>query len=474
VIFKDLREWIKVVEESGELARVKGANWEEEIGTITGLHQREMGGPALLFEDIPGVPEGFRVLSNSCSSVRRVAQTLNMPLTYGPVDIIQHWRRFLKEFKPIPPRVVTDGPVLENRMVGDEVDLTIFPSPVWHEDDGGRFIGTGGIVITKDPEDGYVNCGSYRIQVHDEKRAGLLMVPGRHGALMRDKYWKQGKPLPVAISLGHDPLHFLMGGLEVPLGMSEYDYAGAIRGEALDVLESPIHKLPVPATSEIVIEGECYQGDMLPEGPFGEWTGYYASGRKDVPYIRVQAIYYRNNPILLGAVPNPPPCDINYYRTFLRSAMIWDQLEGAGLRGITGVWAHPTGGGRLLHVISIKQLYPGHVKQVGLIASQCQAAAYNNKMVVVVDDDVDIYSTNEVLWAMMTRMDPAKDMEVIERCWTSWVEPTSYPKGSFLYNNRVVIDACKPWEEKDSFPKRIGISKPLADRVMAKFPDLFR
>lgn len=474
MVFRDLREWLAKVDELGELSRISGASWQEEIGVLTGLKQKEMGSPALLFDDIPGYPSGFRVLSNSTSSLRRVAMSLNQPVDATPETIVRNWRQFLREWKPIPPRVVANGPVLTNRMTGDAVDLERFPSPIWHEDDGGRYIGTGCMVVTRDPDDGHINCGAYRVQVHDSRRAGLLMVTGRHGDLMRSKYWERGQAMPVAVSVGHDPLFYMVGGLEVPLGISEYEYTGAIRSEPVEVVETPIHKLKVPAGAEIVIEGEVAAGDSAPEGPFGEWTGYYASGVKDTPVIRVQAIYYRDNPIILGAIPDRPPCDINYYRTFLRSAMIWDQLEGAGVQGVQGVWAHPVGGGRMLHVISVRQLYPGHVQQVGTIAAQCQAAAYVNKMVVVVDDDIDIYNTNEVLWALLTRVDPDRDLTIMRRSWTSKVDPTSYVIGDARYTNRMVIDACRPWEQRSTFPPTIQISRAAAQRVMDRWPELFR
>ncbi len=471
MIFSDLRDWLQAVDAMGELARVSGATWQQEIGALTSLGQRQVGSPALLFDDIPGYPKGYRVLGNSGMSLARVALSLNMPANSSSLDIIRNWRAFLRDQRTLPPRLVTDGPMLENVHQGDAVNLDEFPTPVWHQDDGGRYIGTGCIVVTRDPDTGWVNCGAYRIQVHDRRRVGVWMIRGKHGAMMREKYWQRGKPMPVAISVGHDPLHLMVGGMEIPLGVSEYDYVGGIRGQAVDVVATPLHGLPVPATSEIVLEGELHQGDTLPEGPFGEWVGYYASGARDAPFMEVQGVCHRNDPILLGASPEPPPSDTNLYRCPLRAAVVWDQLEQAGIPGVQAVWAHPVGGSRLLLIVAIKQLYAGHSRQAGIVASQCHAGAYVNKAVVVVDDDVDVFDTNKVIWAVLTRTDPASSVEVLHRCWTSAVDPTAYPQGG-LYNNRVVIDACRPWERRDTFPPPIRLSADLAARVRDRWPEV--
>ena len=253
---KDLREWIERVEEMGELTRVDGADSNIELGSLVDLYQWDMGNPALLFDNIVGYQAGFRVLANVLTSLPRIALSLGLPVEYTARQFVEVWRTQLKDLKLLPPTLVPNGPIFENRMHGSKVDLTKIPAPIWHEGDGGRFIGTGCIVVTRDPDTDWMNCGSYRVQMHDEQTAGIYISPGKHGRMMRDKYWSRGQACPVAVCLGQDPLLLLLGGLEVDLGTSEYDVAGALRGESLEVVKLPYTGLLVPATAEIVIEGE--------------------------------------------------------------------------------------------------------------------------------------------------------------------------------------------------------------------------
>lgn len=473
MIFKDLREWLNKVEQLGELIRVDGASLDGEVGALVDYYQQEMGKPALLFDEFAGFPKGYRVLANSSSSIKRIALTLNMPEDYSAMDIVQQWRKFLKEYKPIKPRILSTGSVLENQYQGEEVDLNIFPVPLWHPEDGGPYIGTGCFVVNQDPETGWLNGGAYRLQVQGRDKATMFIVKGKHGDIIRNKYWQEGKPMPVAVSLGQDPLYFMIGGLEVPFNNDEYDFMGAIRKEPVDLLETPLYNIPVPAESEIVIEGEIWPEDTLPEGPFGEWTGYYAGGVRDVPVIRIKGIYHRDDPIILGAIPAIPPSDMNYYRSPIRSAMVWDELEKAGVPGIKSVWAHEVGGARLLLIVSIKQLYPGQSAQAGLIASQCHASAYANKAVIVVDEDIDATDLNQVVWAVLTRTDPKMDLTVLNNCWTSKIDPTSYPPGGNYFNSRVVIDACRAWGQLDEFPPVIKVDSAALKIARQKWPHLF-
>ena len=159
--------------------------------------------------------------------------------------------------KHIPPRIVRDGPVLENIQRGKDVNILKFPTPRWFELDGGRYIGTGSVNITHDPEEGWTNLGTARVMIHDENTVGFYIAPGRHGRIHRDKAFARGESFKVAISVGHDPLIFLAGALEVPYGVCEYDFIGGIQGEPVDVIEGEFTGLPIPATAEIVLEGEC-------------------------------------------------------------------------------------------------------------------------------------------------------------------------------------------------------------------------
>lgn len=470
----DLRDWIESVDATGELTRVHGADPAIDVGGLTDLYQWEMGNPALLFDRLAGYPDGYRILTNVLTSLSRVALTFGAPAVRTPMELVRSLRSTLATLSPIPATAVGDGPVLENRLRDEKVDLTAFPAPLWHPRDGGPYLGTGDIVVMRDPDSGWVNAGTYRVQLHDERTAGVYISSGKHGQLIRDKYWKRGEACPVAISLGHDPLLMLVGGLEVDYGTSEYDVAGAIRGRALETVTAPLTGLPVPAASEIVIEGEIPPGETLPEGPFGEWAGYYASGQRPAPIVRVRSIVHRHDPILLGCLPGKPPNDNTYFRSPFRGAMIWNELERAGIPGVTGVWSHEAGGGRLFNVVSIEQLYPGHAKQAGMAAASCHAGAYANRFVVVVDDDIDASNTNEVIWALCTRTDVTTDIDTMRRCWSTSLDPMAYKgEGAGFFNDRLVIDACRPFDRRETFPAVARLDPQEAAGVRSRWSGLF-
>jgi UbiD family decarboxylase len=472
-----LRGWIEAVDSIGELTRVHGADAATEIGGLVDLSQERMGNPAILFDAIRGYPAGHRLVANVITSYPRLALTLGLPPEFGPKELVAAWRKQLGDRPPQPAQLVERGPVLEHVDRGVSVDATRFPAPVWHEGDGGRYLGTGCIVVMRDPDTGWVNSGTYRVQLHDERTLGLYISPGKHGRLIRDKYWARGKACPVAISMGHDPLLLLLGGLEVPYGTCEYDVAGGIWGSPLEVVAGPVTGLPVPAAAELVMEGEVPVEELRTEGPFAEWAGYYASGQKAEPVVQVQSVLYRDDPIVLGCIPGKPPNDNTFYFSPLRSAFIWDELESSGMPGIVGVWSHEAGGGRFFHIVSIQQLYPGHAKQVGMAVAGCHAGAYANRYVVVVDDDIDPTDTNQVLWALCTRTDVSTDIDTLRRCWSTPLDPMAYggPEQDRLayFNDRLVIDACKPYDRLRSFPTVVGTSDEQRERLRERWPALF-
>lgn len=471
--FDDLRQWMQAVDSLGELRRVEGADWDLEIGIIADLYQREIGKPALLFEKIPGCPEGFRLLANPTTSLRRIALSLELPTPQNTMDLVRGWRGQLKQLPTLEPRVVQSGPVLENVLTGDKIDITTFPSPRWHEGDGGRYIGTGCLVVTRDPDGGWVNYGTYRVMVQDARRAGLYMSPGKQGRQMLEAYWARGEAMPVAVVCGQDPLLYMLSGMEVPHGVNELAVAGGVRGKPVDVIHAPATDLPVPATAEIVLEGFIKPGDVLPEGPFGEWTGYYATGTRPEPVISIESVLHRHAPIMLGSQPGVPPTDTIFYRCPMRSAIIWDQLEKAGINGVQGVWTHEAGGGRLMVVVSLQQKYAGHSTQAGFVAANCHGGAYANRMTVVVDEDIDPTNTNDVIWAICTRCNPTEDVQFIRNAWSTGLDPMAYPADRRNLNSRMVIDACIPWNRKKDFPAVARCSPEAAARIKAKFPQLF-
>ena len=250
---------------------------------------------------------------------------------------------------------MASGALLENVKTGDDIDLFKIPVPRWHEHDGGYYIGTGDMVIMRDPDTGWINYGAYRVQAHDKKLATVMCSKGKHGDMIQKKYHERGQPCPVAVVCGMHPALFMIAGLEIPHGKNEYDAAGGLLGEPVQVIMGPKTGLPIPAHAEIAFEGFIHPNDKIDEGPLGEWTGYYAGGLKKEPAIRVETMMYRDDPILLGAIPGIPPDDNSFYRGSYRSGAVWNQLEAAGVPEVKGVWSHAAGGSRLWLTVAIKQ-----------------------------------------------------------------------------------------------------------------------
>jgi UbiD family decarboxylase len=467
---QDLRDWIRGIDATGQLKTIKGAEPKEEIGAFVDIYQRKMGNPALLFDEVPGFPKGHRIIANILTSVPRINVALGLPAAASEMELIQWWRTYMRNAPSHKPRTVNGGPLLDNVFEGKDVNIQSIPTPVWHERDGGPFIGTACMVAMKDPDTGWVNYGCYRIQSQGPDRATVFMSPGKHGRIIMGKYHERKQPCPVAVVVGMHPAMFMLAGLEIPYGKNEIEAAGGILGEPVEVFNMPQTGLPVPANAEIAFEGFIHPGDELLEGPLGEWTGYYPSGSSFEPAIRISTMMHRNEPILMGAIPAVPPNDNTFYLGTYRCGAVWNQLEAAGIPGVQGVWAHEAGGSRFMLTVSIKQLYGGHSKQAGMVASHCHAGAYCNRWTVVVDDDIDPTNMNDVIWAMCTRCDPRGQIDIIHGGWSSALDPMCYDPQDDKRNSRVVVDACIPFKRIKTFPSIARASKELDARMRAKWP----
>lgn len=473
---KDLREFVKRVEDLGELKRVDGADWNLEIGAITEI-LAEKHGPAILFDNIKDYPSGYRVLSNAFNSYKRTALSMNLPIGLGPIDQLQSWRTRYKKFRPVEPKKVSDGPIFENKMQGNTVDIKRFPAPKWHNLDGGRYIGTGDAVITEDPETGVVNVGVYRVQVQDSMTVSLMIAPSKHGRNMIDKYHSKGKNAPVVITLGMDPVTWSAAAFPAPLGIDEYSLAGYMRDEPVEVIEGPLTGLPIPSTAEIAVEGEIppISIESSPEGPFGEWTGYYASSfSKSVYKVKINAIYHRNEPIILGMPPLKPPRPMHWVVPF-EAAQIWDELEGAGLTDVKGVWQPINLWGPLILIISIKQRYLGQAKQTALAAAGTRKGAWGGRYVIVVDDDIDVTNLEQVIWALATRSD-GKNIDIIRDVRTSILDPMTSLEftdddkiSTGVTTAKVLIDACKSLNPRIAFPKENAFEESYLNEIRDKW-----
>jgi UbiD family decarboxylase len=474
----DLRTWLVNIEALGELTNLRGADWNLELGAISELNVKKERPPALLFDEISGYQKGFRVLTCSTSSPARLASILRLPITTSHRELVNELRGKPRAWQARAPEydsvAVEGGPVFENVQRDAEVDVLTFPAPFWHELDGGRYIGTGCSVVTKDLDSDWVNVGTYRVMVHDSKHVAIDMVQGKHGRIQYEKYKNAGKAFPVCIVLGADPLCYLISGIEIPFGMSEYNYIGAILQQPVAVAHGELTGLPFPQASEIVLEGFVHPGDERAEGPFGEFHGYYPGKAGNAPVVTVERIYHRNDPILVGSPPAKPPNDYSYSKAVMRSALLFDALVAAGVPEVQGVWAHEIGGARMFNVVSIRQRYAGHARQAGHILNQCGVGAYMSRYSVVVDEDIDPSDIQEVMWAVATRSDPATSIDIIQRGMGSKNDPmyVAYPYDA-AFSSKAIIDACRPYDHINEFPAVAEASKELQEKVRTKWKDLF-
>jgi 4-hydroxy-3-polyprenylbenzoate decarboxylase len=381
----------------------------------------------------------------------------------------------LAELKPIAPQEVKSAPVLQNVLQGHSVDVLKFPAPHWHEKDGGRYIGTFDAVVSRDPDSGYVNVGTYRVQVHDEKTVGLWIIPGKHGNLIAQKYWSKGEDCPFLIACGVPPSMMLASAVGIPWGMSEYDFLGGLLGAPVPIVNGAATGLPMPANAELVLEGFAPPPEKAsrPEGPFGEWPGYYASGTVDRPVVSVSAIYHRDDPIITGDPPLKTYLNTDIYM-HIRAANIWSSMERAGIPEVRGVWFPRQG--RFVVAVAIRQRYPGHARQVGHGVLATRDGGRDTRMIVVVDDDIDITNINEVLWAAASRWDPRRQSEIVD-VPASELNPTLTPEqraSEDMVSSCIVIDACRPFSRRDEFPAVSSVSAEYRQTVLKRWGHLFK
>ena len=470
LVYKDLREYLDAADQLGEVRHVRGANWDLELGAITEVAARATHPKVVLFDEIKGYPKGFRVVTNPVCSAPTTALAFGLDPQLTGLDIIRSWKEKLGKQTPIKPAEVASGPITENVDSGERIDLLKFPTPRWHEHDGGRYIGTGCMVIMEDPEQKWTNVGTYRVCVHDKKTLGIWISPGKHGRLIREKYWAQGKGCPVVISFGQDPILQKVASWYEAWGVSELEIAGWLFGAPVPYVRGKETGLPIPATAELAIEGFIVppEQDSRSEGPFGEWTGYYASGTRHEPIVRVKNVFYRNEPIIFGMPPG-----ISGKPVPLSAANIWLALEKAGVTDVHGVWEYQT---RYITVISLKQKYGGHVKRAAM-AMLGSTYGYHRRFVIIVDDDVDPSNIDDVLWAMATRCDPATAIDVIHEAWSTPLDPRIAPdaRAARNFTNSVaIVNACQPYHWKDQYAKTCYFPDETRRQTYEKWKDVLK
>lgn len=463
---KSMRDFIAQAEAEGMLKRIKAeVDWNLELSHIAKLNEEKQG-PALLFENVKYYKTP--VITSVCTTTQRLALIMDQPRNATLVDLMKVWVD--KHENKIPPKWVDTGPCKENMMTGDDIDLFKFPAPKFYPLDGGRFFGTAHFVVTRDPESDWVNVGTYRLQLLDKKHLGTQFIKGKHSDIMLKKYQAMGKPMPVCVVVGCDPLLFLMGAARLSAFESEYDLAGSIRGEPIEVVKAETNDLPVPATAEIVVEGEVDAEKFMEEGPFGEYTGYYSGvGTDPRNFIDVKCVTYRNNPIFWGTTVGRAVTDTHMTMALTYGATLWQQLVTMKIPGIKAVYCPPEGSGRFLAIISMKQMYPGHADQVLTAAISTEMGAYGLKTVIVVDDDIDPWDIPRVMYALSFRFQPNRS-QVIKRGRSTPLDP-SLPLDAREITGRLLLDATIPYDWKKK-PIPIELDPEIVKKVKGRWSEL--
>ena len=471
----DLRDWLARVDRIGELQRIDAAvDAREEMSAITYLLAKTETSPAVLF-DTSSNTHGFRHLWNLFGpSVARTAITLEEDPATPTLELIRRTKDKLRV--TIDPREVTpaEAVLYENSLYGEDIDLSKLPIPQHWPRDGGRYAGTADAVITRDLESGYLNVGTYRMMIQGPRQVGLSLAPGKDALRHIHQAWARGEALPVAAAWGVDPLLMVAGSQSLPPGVSEYGFAGGIKGRPIEVVRAMQSDLLVPAAAEIVMEGLIHPGAIKEEGPFGEFTGYY--GYKDIecPLIEVTALHFRHRPILTNALmADYPSNEQSAFFSTVRSAKIWADLDKLGIQGIRGVYAHPAAAGAFaLVVISLEQRYAGHAAQALSLAAQVPGGAYVTKWIIAVDEDVDPTDMDQVLWAMGTRANPIDDIDILRNTRGSPLDPSQNPPEKRLYGSKALINACKDYRYIKTFPRRTLLRESVYRQVVERWSEL--
>ncbi len=426
--YQDLRDFIGQLEAQGELRRI--AVEIDPVLEMTEISDRVLraGGPALLFENVRG--HDVPVLTNLFGTTHRVA----MGMGEESVEALREVGKLLAMLKePDPPKGMRDAwgklplyrkvldmapkerksaPCQQVVVEGEAVDLSRIPAQTCWPDDAGPLI-TWGLVITRGPHKSRQNLGIYRMQVIGRNRVIMRWLAHRGGAL-DFREWQEthpGEPFPVSVALGADPATILAAVTPVPDTLSEYAFAGLLRGSRTDVTRSLGNDLQVPASAEYVLEGVIHPEDMAPEGPFGDHTGYY-NEVDDFPVFTIERITHREHPIYHSTYTGRPPDEPAILGVALNEVFV--PLLQKQFPEITDFYLPPEGCSYRMAVVSMKKQYPGHAKRVMFGVWSFLRQFMYTKFVIVTDDDVNVRDWNDVIWAMTTRMDPSRDTTLVE------------------------------------------------------------
>ncbi len=496
--YRSLRDFIAKLEAAGELVRVT-----EPVSTVlemTEIQTRLLaeGGPAVLFENVTmadGQPSDMPCLVNLFGTVKRVAMGVTLGgesrTTAGELREVGEILAFLRQ--PVPPKgfsdalellplartvmsmrpkIVKKAPVQEIVLTGDQIDLTKLPIQTCWPGEPAPLI-TWPLIVTKGPgkdrEDDF-NLGIYRMQVIGKDRAIMRWLAHRGGAQHHRRWKESGKrePLPACAVLGADPGTILAAVTPVPDTLSEYQFAGLLRGAKAELVAAKTVPLMVPAEAEIVLEGHVLLDEYADEGPYGDHTGYYNSV-EPFPIFQISAITMRRKPIYLTTFTGRPPDEPSVLGEALNEVFI--PLLRQQFPELVDFWLPPEGCSYRIAVVSIKKAYPGHAKRVMLgVWSYLRQFMYT-KWVIVVDADINTRDWKDVMWAISTKMDPARDITVLENTPIDYLDFASPESG---LGSKIGLDATDKWppETKREWGQEIRMDQSVIDAVSDKWASL--
>jgi UbiD family decarboxylase len=461
--YKDLRQYLAVLEKKGLLCRVSAeVDKEWEISAVCRrVFQNipERNRPALMFENIKGhdIPLVVGVLGASREIYATALET--------DIDkVLEKWESGTKN--ALKPRLVETAPCQEVVHLGDKANFEMLPAPVWSVGQDPGPYHTSPFVISRDPETKIQNMGTYRVQVKGRNRAGIMINPPRNMNQHIRKNDARGEGTEVAIVFGTDPVLGLVSVTPFPYGVNELDMAGGIRGEPVEVVRCRTVDLEVPATAEIVVEGRIPFQGREPEGPFGEYGGYMGTGGNH-PFIEITCITHRKKPIYQAFLSQMPPSESSCIKAIGREAALLRHLKGALGLPVTDVCLTESGGATGMLVIAMKKQ-----NRFQPLKAMMGAWSYHDvfgKVTVVVDEDIDIRDSFQVEWALSFRMQPAEDVTVMRNTDPLTLDPSqplkegAKVKPTEQISSKLGIDATK----KHTFPNLAVPPKEHLEKVAA-------
>jgi 4-hydroxy-3-polyprenylbenzoate decarboxylase len=476
--YRDLRDFIQQLETRGELKRIALAvDPKLEITEICDRTLRA-GGPALLFENVKG--SRYPLLGNLFGTPQRVAMGMGEE-TVEALREVGKLLAFLKEPEPpkgmkdawdklpifrkvldMAPKELRNAPCQAQSQEAASVALADLPIQTCWPEDAGPLI-TWGLVVTRGPNKPRQNLGIYRMQVIGRNRVIMRWLAHRGGALdFRD--WQQqhpGEPFPLAVALGADPATILGAVTPVPDTLSEYAFAGLLRGSRTELVKCLGSDLQVPASAEFVLEGHLQPGDLAPEGPFGDHTGYY-NEVEQFPVFTIERITHREDPIYHSTYTGRPPDEPAILGVALNEVFV--PILQKQFPEIVDFYLPPEGCSYRMAIVSMHKQYPGHAKRIMLGVWSFLRQFMYTKFVIVVDADVDARAWTDVIWAMTTRMDPARDSVIVEHTPIDYLDFASPVAG---LGSKIGFDATNKWpgETTREWGRPIRMSEAVKQRV---------